>query len=438
MSPLSGKTGGPSSLLQRDSQAAHRTVHSSRPNFEKGSIFMSRVLRLRPVDMMVLLLALLPGMRCAAEDKKAPAPEPDVLVLANGDTLHGKLVKAIGDTVTFHSDALGDLSVPWAKIKELHAGENFAVLSKNMKSRGKHAAEQLPEGALDATSEAVTVHPADEPATQPAIPVKDAQFIVDKATMEKQIHHEPGFFAGWNGAATAGATVVSATQNQYTVTASVGLVRAVPTVSWLDPRNRTSTDFTESFGKITQPAYTSAGILTPATSTKSSILHFDAERDEYVTARIFGLGQMALDHNYSQDLSLQQIYGGGLGWTALKTPTQEADLKATVQYEKQAFISGSGDTDQNLIGSTFSASYVMKRKLVTWTQGLAFIPAWNTPHDYSANETYKFAFPAYKNLSFSVGTLDSYLNDSPATEPPTKHNSFQFTMGLTYAFKSKY
>ena len=47
-------------------------------------------------------------------------------------------------------------------------------------------------------------------------------------------------------------------------------------------------------------------------------------------------------------------------------------------------------------------------------------------------------FPAYKNLSFSVGTLDSFLNDPPVSLPPTKTNSFQFTMGLTYAIKSKY
>jgi len=48
------------------------------------------------------------------------------------------------------------------------------------------------------------------------------------------------------------------------------------------------------------------------------------------------------------------------------------------------------------------------------------------------------AFPTYKNLGFSVGTMDSYLNNPPATLPPTKRNSFQFTMGLTYAFKSSY
>jgi hypothetical protein len=93
---------------------------------------------------------------------------------------------------------------------------------------------------------------------------------------------------------------------------------------------------------------------------------------------------------------------------------------------------------ENLVGSTVSANYALHMKLVTYTQGLAFVPSYNQPHAYSANETNTFAFPAYKNLSFSMGTLDSYLNNAPIGEPPTKRNSFQFTMGLTYAIKSKY
>jgi len=35
----------------------------------------------------------------------------DVLVLSNGDTLHGKLVSEVGGKVTFHTDSLGDVSV---------------------------------------------------------------------------------------------------------------------------------------------------------------------------------------------------------------------------------------------------------------------------------------------------------------------------------------
>jgi hypothetical protein len=64
--------------------------------------------------------------------------------------------------------------------------------------------------------------------------------------------------------------------------------------------------------------------------------------------------------------------------------------------------------------------------------------AQNNPRAYPANETDTFAFPAYKSLSFSLATRDSYLNDPPVSLPPTRRNSFQFTMGLSYAFKSKH
>jgi hypothetical protein len=197
-------------------------------------------------------------------------------------------------------------------------------------------------------------------------------------------------------------------------------------------------DFSGSYGKITQPSYTSGGVTVASTTTKSAIYHADAERDQYVSRRFFVLAQTAFDHNFSQDLELQQIYGGGLGLTIFSTPHHEADLKATVQYEKQEFISGSSGNSPNLIGSTFSASYLLKMKLFTYAQNLQFIPSYNTPRAYSASETDTVAFPAYQNLGFSLGTIDSYLNNPPATAPPTRRNSFQFTMGLTCAIKSKY
>jgi hypothetical protein len=313
-----------------------------------------------------------------------------------------------------------------------------------VKLHGRKSTGNIPAGTLAVENQSVTVQ-TDSTPPPPPIPVKDAVFILDQPTLDKQLHHEPGLFGGWNGAATAGATLVTATENQYTFSGGFGLVRSVPTASWLNPRDRTSLDFTGSFGKITDPGYTvpptppaTTPTVVAAVTTKSALYHADAERDEYFSPRVYALVQTAFDHNYGQDLDLQQIYGGGIGWTFLKTPKQEGDLKATVQYEKQLFISGSSNTDQNLIGSTFGANYVLHTKLVTYTQGLAFIPAYNDERAYSANETDTFAFPAYKNLSFSLGTNDSYLNDPPSSLPPTKRNSFQFTMGFTYAIKSKY
>lgn len=362
----------------------------------------------------------------SAEDKSAPGQ--DTLILANGDTLHGTLVREVSGKVTFHSDALGDVTVPWKNVKELHSSQRFGILQKNVTLRRKHALDQIPSGAIDVADQSVTLHPQSGAAPGP-IPVNDANYIVDYSTLDTQLNHEPSFLSGWNGSATAGATLVQATQNQYTVSGALSLARAVPSVSWLPPRNRSLFDFTGSYGKLTQPG-------TP--SVKSAIYHVDGERDQYISSRLYGLAQVAFDHNYAQNLQLQQIYGGGMGWTIFNTPRHQADVKATLQYEKQEFIAGGGGTTQQLIGSTFAANYMLHTSYVVFAQSLAYIPAYNNPSAYSANETNTISFPAYKRFSFSVGTIDSYLNDPPAVIPPTKRNSFQLTMGLSFSINSKY
>jgi Protein of unknown function, DUF481 len=380
----------------------------------------------------VLWLAAASGCGVVAAQKTpAPNPAPDLLILSDGDTLHGKLVMETTGKVTFHTESLGDVTLGWDKIKELHTGQSFAVLSSTTKLRGRKKISQVPVGTVEMTHQTVTVQPVSGTGPAP-IPTKDAQYIIGSAALNQQVFHEPNFFTGWNGVATAGATIVSATENQYTASGSVNLVREVPSVTWLDRRNQTSAGFSGSFGKITE-----SGV--PA--QKTAILHADAERDEYVSSRLFALAQTTFDHNFSQGLALQSVYGGGLGWTAIKDAKQHLDLKATIQYESQQFLSTPGSVptpNQNLIGSTFSATYALHLKLLTLTQNLAYMPAYNTPRAYSASETDSVAFPAYKNFSFTVGTLDSYLNDPPLTTPPTKPNSFQFTMGVSYAIKSKY
>lgn len=393
----------------------------------------------RMIVLVMAISALGLSVSGHAQTKAGENSEPDVLVLSNGDTLHGTFVNEISGKVTFHTDAFGNVTLSWDKIKELHTHQKFAVLSGGEKAPSRNAARQMPTGTLAVQNDTITVQPENQPA-EPPIPVKNAQYIMDAATLDKHVNHEPGLFAGWSGTATAGATLVTATQNQYTVSGGMGLVRTVPTVPWLRTRNRSSIGFTGSFGKITQPAYTDPGppaVLVPAVTTKSVIYHAEAERDQYFSTRMFALVQTAFDHNYAQNLDLQQIYGGGIGWTALKSPRQQLDLKATMQYEKQLFIKGT-PSNLNLFGSTYSANYLLHTKLFTYTQGLSYIPAYSNLHAYSATETNTFAFPAYKNLAFSIGTLDSYLNNPPASLPPTKRNSFQFTMGLTYAIKSKY
>lgn len=393
-----------------------------------------------PFKLLALLFAvstLATGGLCRA----ASTTSPDVVILANGDRITGTFVREVGGTVTFHSNILGDLNIPVAKIAGLSTHTPMAVIPKGTVLKHGHVPLSLPIGTLTLRDHLITVHSANNTMIQP-IPLENAEYIIDKKTLDKQILGHPGFFAGWNGAATVGLTVVQATENQFTFTGSLGLVRTVPTVSWLAPRNRTTVGYAESYGKITQPAYIAAdGTPVASTYTKSSILHVGAERDQYVSPRFYYLGTVSFDHNYSQSLQLQQIYGGGLGYTVLKSPIQELDLKAVMQYERQAFfnVTPPSPAHQSLIASTFGGNYVRHMAAgMLFTQQFLYIPAWNNLHDYSVNESDSLVFPVYKNFGFSIGTLDTYLNDVPLTYPATKRNSFQFTAGVTYNIKSSY
>lgn len=410
--------------------------------FPRFSVRRSSVLNFLLAALILLPVfaahAAVNGSAAGAAKKTEAQPVPDVLTFTNGDRLSGKLIRAVGSDVLFHSDVVGDVTVKWDKIKELHTSTQLAVLEKSLFARHGQIPASVPEGALAVSDQLITVHPATG-ATIPAIPVKNAEYIVDETTLKRQIAGHPGVLAGWNGALSAGATIVQASQDQYTFTGSVGLTRTAPTVSWLDTRNRTTVDFSGSYGKIIQPAYSSDGVFTPASASKSSIYHADAERDEYFSPRFYALGQTAFDHNFGQALDLQQIYGAGVGWTAIKRPAQELDVKSTLQYEGQTFLDATTGENQNLIGSTLNSTWAAKLpRKAQFKQQVSWIPAYNNPYAYSASETNALTMPFFKSLAFSVGSMDSYLNDPPAAVPPTKRNSFQFTTGLTYAIKSKY
>jgi hypothetical protein len=378
--------------------------------------------------MLLACAAIPPGAAAADEKDKTP---PDVIVFKNGDQLTGKFVRAVGDTVLFHSDIAGDINVGWDKIREIHSANKFAVIEKDQPLT-KAARAQIPHGAISISDSQMRVSP--DSGESKTIPVKQAAFVIDEPTFDKEIGHQPGILHAWSGTLTGGATIVKATDNTTTFNGAFAVVRTIPEVNWLNVRNRTSLGFNGSYGKITTPAFTVGGVLTPATFAKTAIYHAEAERDEYFSPRLYVLAQTAFDHNFSQGLDLQQIYGGGLGWTVLKRPRQTLDLKATAQYEKQQFLASGTGNEQDLVGSTFAANYLLKLpRSIAFTEQIAFIPSYNNSRAYSGNESSLLAVPVFKRLSLAIGAIDSYLNDPPSTEPPTKRNSFQFTTGVSYS-----
>lgn len=165
---------------------------------------------------------------------------------------------------------------------------------------------------------------------------------------------------------------------------------------------------------------------------KTDIYHLDAERDEYFSLRLYGFAQLACDHNFSQGLDLQQSYGAGLGWTAIKSAIQQFDLKASLNYVNEQFQLSMGQS-QDLVGSIFTEIYgrTLPRKIV-FNEQLSISPAWNNTNAYSAAVSAGFAMPVYKRLSVTINSADSFLNNPL---PGFRKNFFQFTTRFAYSLR---
>ena len=229
-------------------------------------------------------------------------PEPDVIVFANGEKLVGHFERSSGGSARFKSDTLGRIDVDLSKVQEFHSSQKFAGIEKHLKLGKGNVDGQIPQGTISVADQKVEIHPGNgEPAR--TVAVADLNNIIDQASFERALHRQ-GIFQDWKGAIAFGSSIVEATQNSLSFNTSASFVRAIPSEDWLAPRNRTIFDFSDSYGKVTQPG---------ATTLKTSIYHAGAERDEYVTSQLYAFAAAAVDHNFSQGLDLQQLYGGGMG-----------------------------------------------------------------------------------------------------------------------------
>jgi len=373
---------------------------------------------MRTAKLMAALLCV--GAAAVSNLHGQAAAAPDVLIFTDGEKLIGRLESATGSSIVFKSDMAGELTIAWNKIQELHSSQKFAAIPAGVKLRQRDDAIKVAQGTLAMTGQQLEIR-SDGQGTPQTMPVANVSNVVGQAAFERAFERS-SFLEGWTGGATAGISLTEATQKSQTFTAAVALVRAVPAAGWLDLRSRTIIDFTEAYGKLTQPG---------SPTLKTSLYHAGIEQDWYLTPGVFAFGHAIFDHSFSQGLDLQQTYGGGLGFVVFKRANQELDFKVSADYIDRRFETSS--LNQRLFASTLGETY-----LRTFAHGIllneqaGITPSWTDTNAYSAFASAALTFPVYRRFGLTLGALDNFLNDPP---PGFKKNSFQFTAGATYSFK---
>ncbi len=380
-----------------------------------SSIWKARISRSGIVIAAIVSAELVTAQTSSSAAKR----EPDVLLFTDGEKLIGTLERSDGNSVVFKSNMAGEITVDWSKIKELHSLQHFAVAKKGVTfGRGQKDVADVPQGTVSMADETIEIEEA-PPSPPERVPVADAAYLINEEAFEKALQ-KPGFFEYWKGAASFGASLVLATQNDRNFTSNVALVRNIPVESWREPENRTLVNFSSSFGQLNQPNQP---------RVKTSIFHANVERDEYYRERFYVFVDATFDHNYSQGLDLQQSYGSGIGWTVLKNANEALDLRAEATYVHQQFQDAA--QNQELFGSIWSEAYKHKfRRNVVLNEQLSISPSWNNLNAYSANANMSLTIPVFKRVGLVIGALDTFLNNP---SPGFKKNSFQFTTSASYA-----
>src|SRR5215471_13221432 len=82
----------------------------------------------------LVVLSLISGLFVQAASAQNSIEKPvDFVVFKNGDKLTGTLERAVGGSIIFKSDVVGEVTVPMDKVKELHSEGSFIVVKKDEK-----------------------------------------------------------------------------------------------------------------------------------------------------------------------------------------------------------------------------------------------------------------------------------------------------------------
>ncbi len=357
----------------------------------------------------LIILTTLFGLSCAVF--------ADQVTLKNGDRLTGTVVKSDGKTLVLHTDAAGDVTLQFAAIQEIKTDAELHVSLKD----GKTAVGPVTtaDGKIEiATKSAGTVEASKDDVT---LIRNDAE----QQTYDKSLH--PGLMHGWQGGANVGFSI--ARGNSQTENLALGINAVHPTLNDKITIYLTSID-------------TQNDLATP--STVANLVTGGLRYDRNLDTRLFAYAAADFMSNALQFLDLRSVYGGGLGYHAIKSDATTLDFLGGLNYTHETYSNGnlipgsvppafeSYGVTNRFVALTLGEELNKKLgKSTVLTQNLYFFPDLQDTSQYRMT----FNFGTVTKISNWLGWQNQFGDIYVSTPPAlTKKNDVIFTTGLNFSF----
>ncbi len=340
------------------------------------------------------------------------AASADTLTLKNGDHLTGTVVDSDGKQLTLKTDYAGDVKIQMSAISAITAAKPLYVVTPEKKTVS---------GNVSFEASSLVVHT--ESSGDVTVPMTATTIIRSadaEQAYEKGLH--PGLLQDWKGGVTAGFAL--ARGNSDTTNFSTGVTADRKTLS--DEIKLYSTSIYTTNGANTTGA--------PVGVTANSVLG-GARYDRNITKTIFAFVSGDFDHDALQDLTLRQIYSGGIGWHVVNTPSTTFDTFAGINYTRENYSDGAtmASVARNLPGLTVGENFTRKigAKNVL-TENFIFYPELSDISNYNFSLDASLVTKINSWFGWQTSVSDRYVTNPPFAG--TKSNDIILSTGLNITF----
>ena len=321
--------------------------------------------------MRILCFLLVPVFLCA-----------DQVVLKNGDTITGSIVKKDGDKLTLKSEFLGEVTMPWSAIQTLRSDTEVTVVPK---------AGEAVKGKVNTSGTDLQVATAAGTTTSmPLANVTAVRDTAEQAAYERLLH--PGILELWAGYFDTG--LAFARGNSYTDTLTTAFIANRETRT-----SKINVHFSQIYGTAR---------INGVTNANADAVRGGWSFNENIQPKLFWDVINEYEHDRFQSLDLRFVAGGGLGWNAIKNDRIQLGLTGGADYERENFTLLSRDSAEANFGDAFQ--YKLSG-ITTINQDLTYFANLSDTGQYRVNFDLSSVTTLKKWLGWQVTASDHFLSD---------------------------
>lgn len=346
---------------------------------------------MRQLVLIVSLFVLLPLPALA-----------DQVTLKNGDRLSGTIVKSDGKVLSLHTDYADDLTIKWDAVQGIESSTPLHVELPD----GKTAVGTVrtSDGQLQIATSSGTVE-------APVSGVKSVRNETEEVAYEKTVH--PGLLQGWKTGVNVGFALTRG--NSQTKNLSLAFLGTRQTMK-------------DKLGLYANSVYAANDAPGAVPSTTANTAGGGLRYDHDISKRLFGFVAADFFSDALQGLNLRSVFGGGLGFHAIKNEQTTLDFLGGVDYTHESYTTLSRNLPELTLGEEFMHKL---GKSTVLNERLMLYPDLKSSGDFRGTFDFGTVTKMNKWLGWQNTVSDIYVTNPPLGK---RQNDLILTTGLSVTF----